>query len=89
MRATTTSLVCFGLGLSSLVFAVLHKWGWDVFGWVVAMFVLFCLQGSAAYLVLGGKNAARPFSLIGLAYLLSMPLTIAAAFWAFEHARGC
>lgn len=89
MRATLWSIACFGLGLSSLLFTVTHDWGWDVYGWVVMMVFLLCLQASAGYFVLGSKDAARPFSMVGLVYLASIPLTLAAAFWAFEHASGC
>lgn len=89
MRAGTVSIASLMLGLTCLLIALGHKWGWDAFGWVLMMGLLFCLQAGAGALVLGGKHGARPFSILGLAWMLSLALTLAAGYWAFDHARGC
>ncbi|MCE7872014.1 hypothetical protein DYH09_16770 [bacterium CPR1] len=89
-RATRSVLLSLLTGTSSLLFSLSHRWGWDVFSGLAVFLVLGLLQVFAGgYLVLAGPHPARPASLLGLAWSLSLVLTALAALWAIDHASGC
>lgn len=89
-RAARSALLSVLIGSSCLIFSVTHVWGWDVFAGMATFLVLGLLQlVVGGYLVLAGPNPARPASLVGLAWGISLVLTALAAWWAIGHASGC